>query len=425
MQIVIVGDYQLENTPLKMTENAMEDIRNTESDLVVVMGDYGKNAELGDPDTIFRCKKLLDLTESFIRPLLGNHDFHKEIGENILPHGTMEKAMRKAFEIDDTFFVYEHKEFRLFGISLDSWSAEPPLSVNECFVSDERFGWIVRKIEERPGIPIVMLTHAPIMGCGLRTVPGVHIRATNAYMDQSTDPMRWIALTEHPEIILWLSAHYHLGHHHPDSLVERKGVVYAHTGVHGNVTRDGRRQSRILHIEDDRIILRTLDHENRSIQDKPDWEASLSDMYLKRKEICPRVLHPNMPDWLESFEPLGAGGRKSLPDGHVLLSTRDNYLWEADPQWAVVLGTLHYQDEKIIDYCVSGDVVWRAFGQTISAVNIWNPWRFTRERFIPNHHEEKIQLQRQVNKLEPIAAGGVRVFLEDGFLNVNCPERLK
>ena len=135
-------------------------------------------------------------------------------------------------------------------------------------MSNQHFQWIISKIAERPGVPIIMLTHAPIMGCGLRTVPVVHVRAANAYMDQSTDPLRWIKLTECPEIIMWLSAHYHLSHQYPDSLVERNGVVYALTGVHGSVTRDGNRQSRILDINDDKIELRTLDHIERKVIEK-------------------------------------------------------------------------------------------------------------------------------------------------------------
>jgi 3',5'-cyclic AMP phosphodiesterase CpdA len=426
MRIVIIGDYQLDNTPEEMTIMAMEDVRKTNPDLVIVMGDYGRYADLGKPETIFQCKKFLDLTGSYVHPLLGNHDFQNEIGNNILPHGTIENAVREAFGVEDTFFIYEHEQFRLFAISLDSWEEDPPISVNECYVSDQHFQWIKNKIAERPGVPIIMLTHAPIMGSGLRTVPGVHIRAANAYMDQSTDPMRWINLTEHPEIIMWLSAHYHLSHHHPDSLVERNGVVYALTGVHGGVTRDDKRQSRILDINDDKIELKTLDHIERKIIERNDFESLIPAMLDNRKSLFPKVSPPKVHNWLASFEPLGSGGIKPIGNGHVLISTKDDYLWEADPQWCVVLGTLHYKDGAVSDYCVSGNTVWRAFKNVVVGVNANSPWRFTREKWIPNHHEQRFELNDRITKLEPIINSGVRAYLANSTtIDIECPIDLR
>ena len=426
MRIVIIGDYQLENTPEEMTIMAMEDVRKTKPDLVVVMGDYGKNSDLGKPETIFKCKNFLDLTESSVYPLLGNHDFQNEIGNNVLPHGTIEKAVREAFGVEDTFFIYEHENFRLFGISLDSWEVDPPISINECYVSDQHFQWIISKIAERPGVPIIMLTHAPIMGCGLRTVPVVHVRAANAYMDQSTDPLRWIKLTECPEIIMWLSAHYHLSHQYPDSLVERNGVVYALTGVHGGVTRDGKRQSRILDINDDKIELRTLDHIERKVIEKVDYESMIPTMLNRRRNLFPRVSPPVVPNWLASFEPLGPGGVKPIGNGHVLISTNDDFLWEADPQWCVVLGTLHYKDGPVSDYCISERTIWRAFRNIIAGVNANSPWRFTREKFIPNHHEIRLELNDTIIRLESISNSGVRAYLENNTaIDIACPIGLR
>jgi hypothetical protein len=423
VRIVIVGDYQLENTPQALTEYAMEDIRNIHPDSVIIMGDIGDNAHIGSPQAIYSAQKLLSLIGAPVRPLLGNHDLQREIGRNTLPHGVMEYTVRKCFGIDDSFFVYEYDDVRLFGISLDSWDMEPPFSPNECHISDKRFEWIQRKIAQRPGVPIIMLTHAPPMGCGLRTIPSMHVRATNAYMDQNTDPMRWMALTEHPEIILWISAHYHFGHDHHDSLVIRNGVAYALTGVHSNVSRDDTRHSRVLDIQDGKVTMFTLDHVARQLRTKPDLQITLQSALTKRIALHPRVAHPRTPGWINTFEPLGPGGIQILPNHQLLVSTSDHYLWQADPEWEVLLGTLHYREGPLIDYCISGDLVWRIFGNSLVAVHYLDPWRFSREAHCDHRHEFRVSLPSSANSIQPLTHG-VRVWMGENSLDFTSPSSL-
>jgi hypothetical protein len=401
----------------------MEDIRNTHPDSVIVMGDMGDNAHIGTPQAICAAQKLLSLTGAPVHPLLGNHDLQHEIGRNTLPHGVMEQVVRKCFGIDDTFFVYEYDDVRLFGISLDSWDMDPPFSPNECHISDKRFAWIEKKIAERPGVPIIILTHAPPMGCGLHTIPNIHVRATNAYMDQNTTPMRWMALTEHPEILLWISAHYHFGHDHPDSLVIRNGVAYALTGVHGNVSRDGTRQSRVLDIQDGTVTLSTLDHVARHLRAESDWQISLPSALAARVAMHPRVVPPCTPGWINSLKPLGPGGVQILPNDQLLVSTIDNYLWQVDPVWEVLLGTLHYQEGPLTDYCISGDLVWRIFGKTLVAVHYLDPWRFSREAHCDHRHEYRVSLPYAADRLQTLPHG-VRVWMGDSVLDFTSPSSL-
>lgn len=398
----------------------MDDIRSVHPDLVVVMGDFGSNRQMGEPEAIRKAYGFLKKTGAPVLPLLGNHDLQYEIGSGVIPHGVMEKTVRQCFRVEDTFFVREYEDFRLFGVSLDSWDRQPPLSRNECHVSDEHFRWIEGKLAERPGVPVVMLTHAPPMGCGLRSIPNMHVRATNAYMDQNTDPLRWIGLTEHPEILLWLSAHYHIGHDHPDSLVTRNGVTYALTGVHGGITRDGSRQSRVLDIRDGAMRLYTLDHIRRHLRETPDWQGWMRPAVAARMGMRCRVLPPHRPNWAESLGPLGAGGIQALSGGHLLISTADHYLWEADPEWEVLLGTLHYQEGPLADYCVAEDLVWRAFGRTLVAVHSLDPWRFSREVHGDFRREYRISLPAPINRLLPIP-GGIRVYMGEEIRDVSAP----
>lgn len=423
MRIVIIGDYQLENTSPEMTKAAMEDIRRICPDLTVVMGDFGDNEQMGKPEAIHTASRLLRMTGSAVLPLLGNHDLQYEIGCGVLPHGLMEKTARQCFEVEDTFFVREYDDFRLFGVSLDSWDMQPPLSRNECYVSAEHFRWIENKIAERPGVPVVMLTHAPPMGCGLKNIPNTHVRATNAYMDQNTEPLRWVGLTEHPEILLWLSAHYHIGHDHPNSLVTRNGVTYALTGVHGGITRDGSRQSRVLDVQNGTMSLCTLDHIQRRLREAPDWQTPLQPALAARRAMHNRVAPPDTPDWLNTLGPLGPGGIQPLSGGRLLVSTADHYLWEVDPKWEVLLGTLHFQEGPLSDYCISDELVWRIFGKSLVAVHTLDPWRFSREAQGDFRNEYRVCLPKPADRLNPIS-GGVRVWMGEKHLDIFEPSHL-
>lgn len=422
-RIVLVGDFQTDSTPESMIVAAMEDVRSLSPDLVIVMGDMGHRDNIGTPEGIEYCSNYLSLINAPSRPLLGNHDLQNEIGCNVLQHGTMEKTARERFGIDDTYFVYELDQVRIFGISLDTWTVEPPFSRNECYVSAQRFNWIRKKISERPGVPIIMITHAPPMGAGLRTVPDVHVRATNAYMDQNSEPLRWINLTKHPEIILWLSAHYHLSHNYSDSLVTRNGVTYALIGVHSNATRDGERQSRVLDLIDDTVMLSTLDHTSRILKSKSDWAGSVTDFMKARMSMKKPVDFPKTENWIDSLGPLGKGGIKVLPNKHILVSTAENYLWQVDPQWEVYLGTIHYHEGPLTDYCISDGFIWRIFGSTLVSVHYLDPWRFSREKSNDYRHEYRIALSQIPYKLQPIP-GGVKVWYHETSEDFENPNSL-
>src|SRR5690606_2766236 len=94
----------------------------------------------------------------------------------------------------------------------------------------------------------------------------------NAYLSQNHDPDRWLHLVERfPEIVMWFSAHYHLGHTYPDSFTFRNGTWFFMTGVHSTATRDGSRQSRVIDVTADRVIVRTLCHNARAIDDRYEW----------------------------------------------------------------------------------------------------------------------------------------------------------
>lgn len=421
MRIVVVGDFHLDHTPIELSRQAMRDIARVAPDQVIALGDYGDRDHIGTPEGLRQAFELLKFTDAPVLPLLGNHDLQNEIGRNSLPHGTMEQAARGLWGVKETSFVLENDFLRIIGVSLTSWTCEYPLSPNECHVSKKSFNRICRALSMRSNVPTLILTHAPPMGCGLQTVPSVHVRATNAYMDQNTSPLRWLRLTQHPEIVLWLSGHYHLGHDAPDALIERQGVTYALTGVHGNVSRDGTRQSRVLDISESGVAqLYTLDHITGNLRDKPDWTGMLPSC-VSRRTSCSNRLEPSRSiKCMQPLLPIGPGGVQTLPNGHLLMSTEDGFLWEIDPEWDCVLGTLHFHEGKLDGYLVCGEYIWRCFGNTLCVVRFNDPWRFSREYSDDHRRDMRYLLPAQATEMNA-CGDGINVKCGQIWLHFDSP----
>ena len=67
-----------------------------------------------------------------------------------------------------------------------------------------------------------------------------------------------------------------------------------------------------------------------------------------------------------------------------------------------------------------------SFQNIIAGVNANSPWRFTREKFIPNHHEIRLELNDTIIRLESISNSGVRAYLENNTaIDIACPIGLR
>lgn len=174
-----------------------------------------------------------------------------------------------------------------------------------------QFSWLEQQVSEaeRAGRPVVIFTHAPPAGCGLRVVQAVHVRNRCAYLNHGAldgeeeweergeeegksssgggtasssspssslsssssppppppppPPDAFIRLVErHPNVRLWFSGHYHLSHNYASSISVVGGCAFAQVGVIGpRSTRDGLRQSRVLDGDAGGFELLSLDHE--------------------------------------------------------------------------------------------------------------------------------------------------------------------
>ncbi len=431
MRIVVLGDFHLNELEFEITEMAMQDVADSSPDLVVPLGDFGTQELIGSTEGLHQSYQFLSQIRAPIRPLLGNHDLQRESGDGVQEQRTMEQELVRLYHLQAPYGVLEYEQFRLFFISTDPQPADSCYQVQECYVSEEQFQWLVKTLEQRPGIPAIIFSHAPPVGCGLRTVPQTHVRATNAYLDQNHDPYRWFQLIKnYPEIVMWFSAHYHLSHVYPDSHTSRYGTEFFTTGVHGTATRDGKRQSRVIDISSNRITVSTLDHDQRTLCETADWsyDGSLS-MMVRDKEnlIKPANIEEDSINpfrCLTSFSigegKILAGGMLSLDRERCLAATEDGFLWEIHHAYEAVMGTLLH-GIPLVGVALSEDGIWSGGEHKLVRTDPHSIWRFQRDTHKKGRRDE-IELPCWLHCLAPRNGGGVWVGCENSLVEAIFPQ---
>lgn len=434
-RIVVLGDFHIKD--YAETKRAVEDVSNCRPDLVVPLGDFGSGDKIGSPAGLEEAYAFLKTVGAPIRPILGNHDLQRESGGGPQAPGTMTNRLLALFNLDKPYGAVEKEEFRLFFLSTDYQKPEICYQVQEVFISDAQFNWVVAKLKERPGVPAIFFSHAPPVGCGLRTVPSVHVRATNAYLDQNHNPLRWLELIKSfPEIVCWFSAHYHLGHGLPDTASFRYGTYFFNTGVHSSAARDSSRVSRVVDLSSNSLKVHTLDHEKRGLTEEGSWRWNkpLRELFMVTKEN--KLQEGSLTCLAKCFVGEGqllAHGLVCLNRDRFLVATEDGYVWEAEPALECVWGTLHL-GEPVNSLALSTDGIWLAWGKTILRVDPKDPWRFVRQK-AGRKGKEGDELPLQIDCLAPRQGGGVWIAACDTLWQASAkksplkllqlPERMK
>ncbi|MEK3916611.1 metallophosphoesterase [Paenibacillus sp. FSL H7-0331] len=387
MRIVILGDFHIDPQYPELTVQAMADTAQVSPDLVIPLGDFGRNGLIGRPEGLQEAKRYLDLIGAPLRPIMGNHDLERESGCGVQQKGTMEEAFLQLFQLSEPYGVMEFAEWRLFFASTEPQPEDSCYDVQECYATDHQFQTLVSKLKERPGVPVLFFTHAPPIGSGLRTVPRVHVRSTNAYLDQNHDPYRWLELVKKfPEIVMWFSAHYHLSHSYPDSHTHVYGTHFFLNGVHGPCTRDGKRQSRVIDIGPGGVTVRTLDHVMREITEEGrfEWYGTLSDMMTTNSNAPVQPVFAGSSSSVRLIYkcPIGEGAPllsciAPISNGRYLVATAGGYSWEVEPATTAVLGTLHI-GPALRGIAAADGIGWLAWDRHIGYSQLSNPWRFVR-----------------------------------------------
>lgn len=134
---------------------------------------------------------------------------------------------------------------------------DAPYSSHEVHVDDEQIEWFRSMVESHPesdGWKILVFSHAPILGSGLRVLQSVHVTNGCAWLNHCspTDTRNAFVriVKKNPQIKCWLSGHFHLSHDYQDALVQPVAgspCAFLQVGVMGpGSSRDQRRQSRMI-----------------------------------------------------------------------------------------------------------------------------------------------------------------------------------
>lgn len=392
MRIVVLGDFHMDKHDQTTTAKMIEDVNSVEPDLVIPLGDFGTNKNIGLVEGLEEAYQYLSQLNSPIRPIIGNHDLHFEMGNYMIEKGTFAKAFKDTFKLKSTYDVLEFPSYRLFFVCNDKMPEDIEcLCVQECYISEEQMSWIEEKIEERPGIPCLFFSHAPITTTGLRDIPEVHIRSTNAYLNHNFNPFKWMEVAKkYPEIIMWFSAHYHLGHDHENAYSETNGTHFFTTGVHSHHTRDGNRHSRVIDIQEDALAVSTLDHVQRSLKEEPDWfmNKSITNLVDNQPDIQIRVkqnikLPSNREATLRARCRLGddrliEDGIIPFKDDRYLLITEKGYLWDIDMEHGCLIGSYHV-GKTLNAACGTEDYVIKAHSGNLNFAQSTDPRKYVRD----------------------------------------------
>lgn len=229
---------------------------------IVSLGDLGRKDirhEQGDAGTtksFMDAKAFFDGFDGIPYDLVtGNHDL-EGLDEFDTDEGNLQ-AWMDCFDKTKPYFSRKiGGRTLLLGLSTVRFR-DAPYSSHEVFVDDKQIEWFQRMVESHPeseGWKILVFSHAPITGSGLRVLQSVHVTNGCAWLNHCspTDVRNSFVriVKENPQIKCWLSGHFHLSHDYEDALVQAvpgSPCIFMQVGVMGpGSSRDQRRQSRMI-----------------------------------------------------------------------------------------------------------------------------------------------------------------------------------
>ena len=226
---------------------------------IVSLGDLGrgkKNShhEPGDAGTSKCFEDAKHYLDGFARIpydlVTGNHDL-EGLGEFETDEANLQAWMDCFNKPTPQFHRYIGEKTLLLGLSTVQFR-EAPYSSHEVHVDDKQIEWFEQMVEShshKDGWKILVFSHAPITGSGLRVLQNVHVTSGCAWLNHcSSNRNKFIQIVQrNPQIKCWSSGHFHLSHESQDSVVQVGSCTFMQVGVMGpQSTRDGRRQTRFF-----------------------------------------------------------------------------------------------------------------------------------------------------------------------------------
>uniref|UniRef100_A0A7S2HR38 Calcineurin-like phosphoesterase domain-containing protein n=1 Tax=Helicotheca tamesis TaxID=374047 RepID=A0A7S2HR38_9STRA len=227
---------------------------------------------------------------------------------------------------------------------------------HEVTVDDAQMAWFEETVKSHPaseGWKVIVFTHAPPNGSGLRVLQENHVVNGCCWLNHSNDAKcrKFIEIVRENRCVkAWFSGHFHLGQDYQDSItfptIDPKDGPYPNRGactfvqtsvMRGGTSRDGRQQSRLIRGNKDGFEICTVDHQKDG-KIRIDATITFSDcnheagVYAHDDEVGDndnyfKVYQPSAGD---SLHPPDEGYRSYNEDGEVLIDeevTMDSVAW--------------------------------------------------------------------------------------------------
>jgi len=332
-RFIILGDPHVHEEERQHWAETWEDINALNPDAVLMLGDL-TTSYMGEDKGLRLAKEIFKDCSAPWYSIIGNHDLQGRDFEsdqdnlnNILHHLGRETP----------YFSIDIGMFTVIGLS-NTVHRGNKVSTQELTLGAEQLAWFKAEVEKKSRRPIIVLSHAPILGSDLLNMPELHVVVGNCYMNQNDRPGDLMQIVfDNPNILFWFSGHCHLSHIYERSITSKLGCHFVHCGiVSRKQSRDGNNHTRVFDIYDDHFTIRTLDHSIRDIDEELEYRDSTSTENLlnyrqsiQGKRHVPRSLtHSNQK------------AVHSLPDIKLL--------WLSDLH---VSGFLYPTQKRVIDWC--------------------------------------------------------------------------
>jgi hypothetical protein len=256
-RLAVLGDLHFETPQDRDYRAARQQIVTMKPDVVVQLGDQGGYSHCGTWQSFMEG---LDFLRGFDRPfatLIGNHDME---GPEYASDAETVAAWCEAFDAGQPYREIDLGEAVAICLSTTRFRGNRGCC-HEVYIDDAQLAWFSAALARHRSRPTFVFSHAPIIGSGLRVLQSIHLKCPNAWLNHTDRPERFIGIVQaNPQIKLWFSAHNHLGQNYPDSFSHVGPCTFVHTGVIGEVSRDGARHSRLVDFDRRGYVLSTIDH---------------------------------------------------------------------------------------------------------------------------------------------------------------------
>jgi len=208
----------------------------------------------------------------------GNHDL-EGIDEFDTDEGNLEMFLR-VHNKDAPNFMRQIAEKTLLVGMTSTVFRDAKYTSHEVTIDQDQIDWFEQVCQDHPstdGWKIMVFTHAPPNGSGLRVLQENHVVNGCCWLNHSNEAQcrKFIELVrEHRCIKAWFSGHFHLGQDYQDSISfptirpedgpypNRGSCVFVQTAVmRSGSSRDGRQQSRLIRGNKDGFEICTVDHQ--------------------------------------------------------------------------------------------------------------------------------------------------------------------